>query len=151
MLKGRKSYPTCELRSKPAMDAGGRHKTPGSEKKNSLSLTAIAIARRSGSVLGSQVPIPQLKQREPCDTCTGNVLHYRKGTLSTENPTLGNGQQAYLPSAMEIDIMFIMLDHEHACLLLQRKTLSLSSAALSTLRLCYRRRHYFYHAKLSPV
>ena len=51
-------YSACKLSHYRFKDAGRRHKTPGSETKDSLSLTATAVAKASAFVRFSELEIP---------------------------------------------------------------------------------------------
>lgn len=75
------------------MDTDRRYKTPGSEKKISLSLIANNSSYKTSIYAGLPSPDSHREmQRGLYDACTSNGWHYKKGTPSTGNVNLGNGQ-----------------------------------------------------------
>lgn len=86
ILKGLRFLPYLQATSLAChrfMDAGRKHKTAGTEMKDSLLLKAIAVARVSVFLYWFPRTSPHRAiQRGPDDTCAHRGLHYRRGALS---------------------------------------------------------------------
>ena len=92
------------------MDVSKRHETPGSEIKDRLLLTAMAIARESA--LLCLFPEPQFSQ----DTMKGTrwPLRVQWVALQERNPGLMGSKRAC--PLLQSETFSILLDHKNACL-----------------------------------